>query len=140
MVFQRDAFLIVEIPVNSATPKLKLGVPSSHGNYRRAHGAERLHEPVAAELRGKTDDLSRVGGVDDRSGHLRRRPAWMGLYRQGGAAGDVRVAIEVPDSYNPWLPVPLAVEKMLTPGAAILGFRCPSPERGPAELKEANCR
>jgi len=50
------------------------------------------------------------------------------------------VAIEVPDSYRPWFPVPIAVEKTLTPGAVISGFRCPSPLRGPAELKDANWR
>ena len=33
------------------------------------------------------------------------------------------VAIEVPDSNSPWLPVPIAVEKTLTPGAEMSGFR-----------------
>jgi len=45
---------------------------------------------------------------------------WMGLYARAALPATCGVAIEVPDSYNPWLPVPLAVEKMLTPGAAIL--------------------
>src|ERR1700756_470633 len=53
------------------------------------------------------------------------------------------VAIDVPDSNSPWLPVPIAVEKTLTPltpGAVIFGFKCPSPTRGPAELNDANWR
>ena len=48
-------------------------------------------------------------------------------------------AIEVPDMNTPWLPVPMPVEKMLTPGAEMSGFKWPSPPRGPAELKDANC-
>jgi len=48
-------------------------------------------------------------------------------------------AIEVPDMNTPWLPVPMPVENMLTPGAEISGFKWPSPPRGPAELKDANC-
>src|SRR5207245_9507112 len=47
-------------------------------------------------------------------------------------------AIEVPDMNTPWLPVPMPVEKMLTPGAEMSGFKWPSPPRGPAELKDAN--
>src|SRR4029077_1671026 len=48
--------------------------------------------------------------------------------------------MEVPDRNSPWLPVPTPVEKMLTPGAVMSGFRCPSPPRGPPELKPANAR
>ena len=41
---------------------------------------------------------------------------------------------------SPWLPVPTAVENTLTPGALMSGLRCPSPRRGPPELKDANLR
>src|ERR1700739_23703 len=50
------------------------------------------------------------------------------------------VAIEVPDSNKPPLPVPMAVENTLTPGAVISGLRCPSPVRGPPEVNEAKRR
>src|SRR5207244_7671209 len=49
-------------------------------------------------------------------------------------------AIEVPESISESFPVPLAVEVMLTPGALRSGLRCPSPERGPAELNDASWR
>src|SRR6266545_8302300 len=47
------------------------------------------------------------------------------------------VAIDVPDSNNPWLPVPTAAEKTATPGAVTLGFSAESTCRGPPELKLA---
>src|SRR5215831_2186462 len=47
-------------------------------------------------------------------------------------------AIDVPEMTAAWLPVPLPVEMMLTPGAVMSGFRKLSSERGPPELNEAN--
>src|SRR6266513_3736736 len=46
-------------------------------------------------------------------------------------------AIDVPDAAAPALPVPLAVEMMLTPGAVTSGLRPLSPPRGPPEVKLA---
>src|SRR5437773_200031 len=46
--------------------------------------------------------------------------------------------IDVPESAAPALPVPMAVEMMLTPGAVTSGLRPLSPPRGPAEVKLAN--
>ena len=65
--------------------------------------------------------------------------------RQPGCACSARaalpatcgVAIEVPDTKTPPLPLPIAVEETLTPGALTSGFRWPSPVRAPAELKLA---
>ena len=49
-------------------------------------------------------------------------------------------AIEVPEIRVPWLPVPEAVDWMLTPGAVTSGLSQLSPLRGPPELKLANPR
>src|SRR5438874_1103375 len=46
--------------------------------------------------------------------------------------------IDVPESASPALPVPMAVEMMLTPGAVTSGLRPLSPPRGPPEVKLAN--
>src|SRR2546422_4455834 len=46
--------------------------------------------------------------------------------------------IDVPESAAPALPVPMAVEMMLTPGAVTSGLRPLSPVRGPPEVKLAN--
>src|SRR6267142_6421786 len=46
--------------------------------------------------------------------------------------------IDVPDIAAPALPVPIAVEMMLTPGAVMSGLRPLSPVRGPPEVKLAN--
>src|SRR5262245_26851372 len=46
-------------------------------------------------------------------------------------------AIEVPDSDACRLPLPMSVEMIGLPGAAISGFRALSPLRGPPELNEA---
>src|SRR3989449_1483634 len=46
--------------------------------------------------------------------------------------------IDVPESPAPALPVPMAVEMMLTPGAVTSGLRPLSPGRGPPEVKLAN--
>src|SRR2546426_538563 len=46
--------------------------------------------------------------------------------------------IDVPESAAPALPVPMAVEMMLTPGAVTSGLRPLSPPRGPPEVKLAN--
>src|SRR6185369_7995076 len=47
-------------------------------------------------------------------------------------------AIEVPEMISPPLPVPLAVDSTLTPGAVRSGLSALSPERGPPELNDAN--
>src|SRR5690242_10112706 len=47
-------------------------------------------------------------------------------------------AIDVPERISPPLPVPLAVDRTLTPGAERSGFRALSPLRGPPELNDAN--
>jgi hypothetical protein len=47
------------------------------------------------------------------------------------------VAIEVPDSNKPPVPVPEAVENTLTPGAAALGWKKLSPYRGPPDENDA---
>src|SRR6266403_4676024 len=49
-------------------------------------------------------------------------------------------AIDVPDRISAPVPVPTAVDWMLTPGAVTSGFRLPSPVRGPPEVKLANAR
>ena len=49
-------------------------------------------------------------------------------------------AIEVPDMIVPCVPLPMSVDRMLTPGAATLGLRKESPLRGPPEVKLAACR
>src|SRR5438046_5011938 len=46
--------------------------------------------------------------------------------------------IDVPESAAPALPVPMAVEMILTPGAVTSGLRPLSPPRGPPEVKLAN--
>src|SRR3982751_510520 len=46
--------------------------------------------------------------------------------------------MDVPEIAAPPLPVPMAVEMMLTPGALISGLRPLSTVRGPFELKLAN--
>ena len=48
------------------------------------------------------------------------------------------MAIEVPEARVPWLPVPIAVERMLTPGAVMSGLSALSPPRGPFEVKLAS--
>jgi len=48
--------------------------------------------------------------------------------------------MEVPESNRPPVPVPMAAEKTLSPGAARLGFKAPSPKRGPPEVKEVASR
>src|ERR1700682_2797249 len=50
------------------------------------------------------------------------------------------VAIEVPELKTDLLPVPIATEAMLTPGAVTSGLKALSPERGPNEVKLASCR
>ncbi len=47
------------------------------------------------------------------------------------------VAMEVPESATPRLPVPMAVEMTLTPGAVTSGLRCESRLRGPPDEKPA---
>ena len=48
--------------------------------------------------------------------------------------------MDVPESMVPAVPVPMAVETILTPGAVISGFRLASLMRGPDDVKDANCR
>ena len=50
------------------------------------------------------------------------------------------VAMEVPEMKVPWLPVPIAVDSTLTPGALMSGLSTPSPMRGPPELNDAKRR
>jgi len=49
-------------------------------------------------------------------------------------------AIDVPDRTAAPLPVPMPVDRMLTPGAVTSGFSALSPVRGPADVKSANAR
>ena len=49
-------------------------------------------------------------------------------------------AIDVPERTAEPLPVPTAVERMLTPGAVTSGFRLLSPYRGPPDVKSAGAR
>ena len=49
----------------------------------------------------------------------------------------IGVAIEVPDSTSPPVPVPMPAEVTLTPGAITSGLGAESGLRGPPEEKEA---
>ena len=60
--------------------------------------------------------------------------AWRTSAAMPATCGD---AIEVPESTYPRFPVPEAVDRMLTPGAAMSGLSALSPVRGPPELKLA---
>src|SRR4051794_16437050 len=63
--------------------------------------------------------------------------AWRIIAAAPATCGD---AIDVPERTIPMLPVPDAVETMLTPGAVMSGFRKLSPLRGPPDEKLANAR
>src|SRR2546422_5146673 len=60
--------------------------------------------------------------------------AWRVSAATPATCGD---AIDVPESAAPALPVPMAVEMMLMPGAVTSGLRPLSPLRGPPEVKLA---
>ncbi len=125
--------------LNSATPKLRLAAPPfssmAMAEVREAgNGCTRPDPPCRTEypmifeasavlrMAVRTSAGSQPGCASSASAAT---PATCG------------VAIEVPEKATPWLPVPMAVEVMLTPGPLTSGLRWPSPVRGPPELKSA---
>ena len=110
--------------VSSATPKLKLGVPSSAcaitDVWVAPTGCTSPLPRRRAEYPATLVASAVLTTASATSAALQPGCAWTTSAALPATCG---VAIEVPDSKSPWLPVPTAVEKTLTPGAEMSGFR-----------------
>src|SRR5258706_238585 len=126
---------------NSATPKLRLPdslVPRATTDVRVAAKGCTRPEPPSLGWNPTSCDASAVLAMARRTSS----GSQVGCDCRASAATPLTcgVAIEVPERRTPRLPLPIAVERMLTPGAVTSGLRKLSRLRGPPEVNPAKRR